>query len=63
MRKLRTLPELMSALSDELVWRQTEIVNLRMEAATAKELARKAILRAGVALAYAHWEGFVKCST
>jgi hypothetical protein len=61
--KIKTVRQLGDALSDELTWRKMEIVALRMQADKKDDFSQRAILRAGVAILYSHWEGFVKVST
>ncbi len=58
---IRTLEELDDQLHKDLAWRKKEITalsNLVKSAKNTKE--QSALLRAGVALLYAHWEGFIK---
>ncbi len=58
---IRTYDDLAHVLERDLRWRRSEIavVNSRLRA-TASGFERNALLRAGVALLYAHWEGFIK---
>lgn len=44
-------------------WRVKEVSDLRIAARTARSLSESTVLRASVALLYAHWEGFIKCSS
>lgn len=61
--EIRT-PEMLSReLTNELAWRSKEIVQLRMEAKGKDGSLKKTIIRSGVAIAYSHWEGFVKNAT
>jgi len=55
---IRTADMLYERISEDLLWRQREIVlfNSRLK----KDEFEKTLLRASVALLYAHWEGFVK---
>jgi hypothetical protein len=61
----KTLDDLQKFLDESLVWRRAEIVALQVEierngkASPSGPLTR-ALVRAGVALLYAHWEGYVK---
>jgi len=59
--RIRTLSDLQAALENESGWRKKELHDLKSsvydERSTAKRDTR---IRAGVALLYAHWEGFVK---
>lgn len=61
MAPVRTLLQLQDALDQDLGWRIKEIGTFRIESAKGGEKS-KAFTRAGVALLYAHWEGFVKKS-
>lgn len=60
MSKLRTLGQLQNALDDEFSWRLKEIADLKLAARQQTELTEKTLIRAGITLLYAHWEGFVK---
>jgi hypothetical protein len=57
---MRTIDELETALSDSLAWRRHELHALLAEARGVTGASRTGVMRAGVALLYAHWEGFVK---
>jgi len=61
---IRTPDEVNRALADELIWRKKELTALRflVEAPSNSADRRAALLRGGVALLYAHWEGFVKAA-
>lgn len=60
--KVRTLDELQTALDQEMAWRIKEIGVFKVGAGS-NGFSRKPYIRAGVALLYAHWEGFVKNSS
>ncbi|MRT18823.1 hypothetical protein FYM52_00385 [Comamonas sp. CAH-2] len=60
MSKIRTLSDLQDALDKSLAWRLKEIAYVKSNAMSASSYAQAALLRAGVPLIYAHWEGFVK---
>jgi hypothetical protein len=62
MREVRTLDQLQSALDQELGWRLKEIAAFNV-ASKANNQQAKHFVRAGVALIYAHWEGFIKASS
>ena len=62
MPKIRTVAQLQEALDAEIVWRIREIATFKLVTKT-EEGNRKAFLRAGVALVYAHWEGFIKAAS
>lgn len=58
--KLRTLDQLQDRLDQELGWRIKEISQIKMALKSARGLREATLIRAGVPLLYAHWEGFVK---
>lgn len=62
---MRTIDELLTAIAEDLVWRRKELTELRALIQTHQgQLKERMLVRAAVALLYAHWEGFVKrCGT
>jgi len=58
--RIRTRSELTDRLDEDLALRKVELSAVKGEVDTAREERRSALIRAGVALLYAHWEGFVK---
>lgn len=62
---MRTVDELLTSIGEDLIWRRKELTELRGLIQTHRgELKEKVLIRAAVALLYAHWEGFVKrCGT
>jgi hypothetical protein len=58
--KIRSADQLFIHLDDEMAWRLKELHELRSSVKTAKGKNVDAHVRAGVAMLYAHWEGFVK---
>ncbi|WP_186013825.1 MAE_28990/MAE_18760 family HEPN-like nuclease [Burkholderia gladioli] len=60
---IRTLDDLLDRIAEELVWRRRELTDIRalVQESTGK-LRERVLIRAGVALLYAHWEGFVKAA-
>jgi hypothetical protein len=60
--KIRSTTELVDALDRDLVWRKKELTALKflIDEGNGRGDRRDALLRAGVALLYAHWEGYVK---
>lgn len=58
--KIRSLGELQDSLDKGLSWRLKEVSYISSNTRSAKSFAQAALLRAGVPLIYAHWEGFVK---
>jgi hypothetical protein len=57
--KIRTLTQFQEILDGEMGWRVKEISIFKIAAKTG-DASQKAFVRAGVALVYAHWEGFIK---
>ncbi|WP_371810419.1 MAE_28990/MAE_18760 family HEPN-like nuclease [Ruegeria sp. HKCCD8929] len=62
MSKVRTLSEMQAALDQEMAWRIKEIGVFKVGAGK-NGPQRKPYIRAGIALLYAHWEGFIKTSS
>lgn len=60
MTKLRTLSEFQDELDKSFAWRLREVSYIRTSAMGSQSFAQAAMLRAGLPLLYAHWEGFVK---
>jgi hypothetical protein len=57
----KTLTYLYELIEKDYAWRISELSNYRSALLTEQnEKAQKAKIRAGVALLYAHWEGFIK---
>lgn len=56
----RSLEDLQSQLDGESVWRKRELGTIEAMLSTARLHEVEMLRRAAVALAYAHWEGFVK---
>lgn len=50
-------------LDKEISWRRIEISSLKTSLSSAKGVHYKAIVRAGIPILYAHWEGFVKAAS
>jgi len=59
----RSSAEISDFLDKEIAWRRLEISSLKTSLAHAKGIHYKAIVRAGIPILYAHWEGFVKVSS
>lgn len=62
MSEIRTLIQLQDALDSEMSWRIKEIGAFKV-ASKSGSPEKKFFIRAGVALVYAHWEGFIKTSS
>lgn len=58
--KIRSVPELVDFLDEDLAWRKRELTTMWFLVARSRHHERAAMLRAGVCILYAHWEGFVK---
>jgi hypothetical protein len=61
--KIRTASQFTYAIGDEFSWRHKELLDYRLLTRTSNDIVQRALIRAGVPLAYAHWEGFVKSGT
>ncbi|MFJ4240024.1 MAE_28990/MAE_18760 family HEPN-like nuclease [Streptomyces iakyrus] len=57
---MRTPGEIEDALNQDLAWRRTELHSMLAQIRTARGPALSCLCRAGVALLYAHWEGYSK---
>jgi hypothetical protein len=60
--KIRSLEQLNQRLTDDLIWRKKEIADLKslIETRSFTKSKHNALLRSGVVLLYAHWEGYIK---
>ena len=59
--KIRTTEELLGKLDEALSWRKKELIDYKLITERNKgSLLQKPLTRAGIALVYAHWEGFIK---
>lgn len=59
--KIRTISILQDSLDREFAWRIKEIAAIKMSVESkAISLTQATLIRAGVPLLYAHWEGFIK---
>jgi hypothetical protein len=63
MRKIHTVSELSDIMDGEFSWRLKELADFKFLLKQTKDHRSKSIIRAGVPLTYAHWEGFVKVSS
>src|SRR5438105_3634296 len=60
---IRTAEEFNEFLSEELSWRKKEMINFRLLLSNSRTHEQEVLARAGVAILYAHWEGFIKRAT
>src|SRR5664279_859917 len=60
--KIRTTEQLIDGVAAEISWRRKELTDLRylLASAIGNRAREETMTRAGVAMLYAHWEGFVK---
>ncbi len=63
MKQIRTLTDLQTVLDEEFGWRLKEIAELKSAVRRPQPISESTVIRAGAALAYAHWEGFVKAAS
>lgn len=59
-KKIRTLSQLQDCLDSGFAWRLKEIADLKASVKIKSMLSSATLVRAGVPLVYAHWEGFIK---
>ncbi len=62
MTTIRTLEQLSDSLAADLIWRKKELTDLKslIENARSSSSKEKTLLRSGITILYAHWEGFIK---
>lgn len=58
--KLRTLEQFQDQIDAEFAWRKRELSTLKSKVHAAKGKTIDTEIRCGIALLYAHWEGFIK---
>ena len=59
--KIRSISNLQDELDSDFAWRVKEIAALKMSVESkSMSIAQATLIRAGVPLLYAHWEGFIK---
>jgi len=63
--KIRTLEQLSDKLAEELAWRKIELSALKgmIDLKSFSSGKNKALLRSGITMLYANWEGFIKVSS
>jgi hypothetical protein len=59
---IRTLEQLSDSLAEDLAWRKKELSNLKslIETSSMSSSQERVLLRSGITILYAHWEGFIK---
>ena len=64
MSNIRTLIDLNECLSTDLAWRKKELSLLKglIETKSFDKSKRNVLIRSGITLLYAHWEGYIKCA-
>jgi len=60
MKRIHTQNQLQDFLDAEFGWRLKEISTLKTAVKSSGFISERTLVRAGVALLYAHWEGFIK---
>ncbi len=64
MRKPYTQDDLSDVFDLDLIWRRKELSDIKSAIVSADSASKHALLRALVAMGYAHWEGYVRtCAT
>lgn len=63
--KLKTAEQLSDQLSQDIAWRKKELSQVKslIETKTFPPYKHKALIRAGICILYAHWEGFIKLAS
>ena len=62
-KRNRSIPELLDNLDGDLGWRIKELSIIKTNIIKTKDKIRQPLIRAGITILYAHWEGFVKNAT
>lgn len=61
--KIRTLEKFVDALDTEMAWRKKELIEIKRLVDSRKgSHGESTFIRSGVAILYAHWEGFIKAA-
>lgn len=62
---IRTTDQLIDKIAEDLIWRRKELTDLKalVQEFQGDFLRSRVLIRAAIALLYAHWEGFVKKSS
>ncbi len=59
-KKAFSIDELSTLITDDFAWRRKELHFFKSKIPRESDSSQKPFLRAGVAILYAHWEGFIK---
>lgn len=60
--KIRTVEELDNRIREDFTWRRHEMTFFNQQLRQGARIQKRSLLRASVAILYAHWEGFIKTS-
>jgi MAE_28990/MAE_18760-like HEPN len=60
--KVRSVEQLDDLLAEDLAWRKRELTTLEFAIRRARTHEMAPLTRSGIALLYAHWEGYIKGS-
>jgi len=60
MSKPYTEQDLSNLFDEDLIWRRRELSDIKAAVKAADFPAKPALLRATIAMSYAHWEGYVR---
>lgn len=62
---VHTVEELEFLIAEDIAWRKKELSDIKglVQSNSTSSLRRKALIRSGIAMLYAHWEGFIKNSS
>jgi hypothetical protein len=58
--KIKTLEKLEDKIDSDFAWRKKELETIHIEMKSSSLLKKKTLIRSGVTLLYAHWEGFIR---
>lgn len=61
--KIKNLEELVDRIDDEIAWRKKELISIKNDVGSSenKDISEQSrLIRSGIAMLYAHWEGAIK---
>lgn len=61
--KLQTTTHVQDYLDNELAWRVLEISDLKTSIKSRSGISQRTLIRAGIPILYAHWEGYIKVAS